>query len=265
MLLLAFALCLQADTDAKVLARINACRKAAGLEPVAIDPALSRGCAAHAKYLVTNAGHASVRGLGAHDEDPKLPGYSEEGKKAAKASDIHFVEPVRAVDGWMASLFHRVPILDPGLRKVGIGYASGGTGGWVSVLDVISGRGGGKSVPVVLYPADGQTGVPLAFGGEIPNPIPDDKDGKAGYPVTASFAEGTPVKEVSASLKADGREVEVWLSTPEKPADERYQRNTVCLMARDVLKPETAYTVTVTGKVGGKAWTKTWSFTTGKP
>ena len=41
-----------ADADtAKVIDRINLHRKAAGLEPVEMDPALSKGCAAHAAYL----------------------------------------------------------------------------------------------------------------------------------------------------------------------------------------------------------------------
>ena len=72
-----------ADADAaKVADRINVHRKAAGLEPVAVDPALSKGCAAHAAYLVTNVEHPSTQGLGLHSEDPKLPGYSKEGERA---------------------------------------------------------------------------------------------------------------------------------------------------------------------------------------
>ena len=73
-----------ADAEAaKVIDRINLHRKAAGLEPVALDPALSKGCAAHAEYLVRNVDHPSTQGLGLHSEDPKLPGYTKEGERAA--------------------------------------------------------------------------------------------------------------------------------------------------------------------------------------
>jgi len=123
--------------------------------------------------------------------------------------------------------------------------------------------GVGKDAPVVLYPADGQKDVPLAFSPEIPDPIPESADKRAGYPVTAIFSEGALVKDVKASLKdADGREVAVWLSTPEKPAAADYQRNTVGLIAQEPLKPATTSTVAIAARVTGKPWLRTWSFTT---
>jgi len=248
--------------DEEALARINECRKLAGLAPVEIDVKLSKGCQAHAKYLVRNAGHSSTKGLDAHNEDPNLPGYTPEGEKAGKSADIGFRPPPESVDSWMASLFHRVPILHPHLKKVGLGWAEGGEHGWVCVLDVTNGIAGGRQVPFVLYPADKQKDVPLKFGRELPDPIPQDKDG-AGYPITVTFPEGRPVKKAEATLKdAGGKALEVWLSSPEKPADERYQRNTICVIAKDPFEPDTTYTVTITGKIGGAAWTKTWSFTT---
>src|SRR5262249_43201048 len=87
---------------AQVIERANFHRKAAGLEPVTHDPALSRGCLAHARYLVKNQGHPSLAGLGVHDEKPDLPGYSPEGRKAAKASVI-LEGPTLAgcVDAWV--------------------------------------------------------------------------------------------------------------------------------------------------------------------
>jgi hypothetical protein len=255
-------LALLQDDATKALEKINAARKLCALEPVTLDAKLSAGCVAHAKYLIKNEGHASTQGLGAHSEDKKLPGYSVEGEKAAKSSDIHFVDPVKAVDGWMASLFHRVPILHPHLKTVGIGAEKGGQWGWVTLLDVMSGRVAGRTAGPVAWPVDKQTDVPLAFGGEIPNPIPEDKDGKAGYPITVTFVNSEPVKEATATLKAGKDAVEVWLSSPEKPADPRYQANTICLFPKDVLKPGTTYTVTMSAKVNNKPWTKTWSFTT---
>jgi hypothetical protein len=41
----------------------------------------------------------------------------------------------------MATLYHRIPLLDPKFKRVGIGFAKWGVGewGWVEVMDVHSG------------------------------------------------------------------------------------------------------------------------------
>ena len=257
----------QSATDPElepVLERLNAHRKAAGLEQVAADPVLCKGCAAHAAYLVQNVDHPSTQGLGLHSEDPKLPGYSKEGERAGKAAVIFLgKEGPGAVEGWMASLLHRIPLLESRLRKVGYGLARGGPATVTAVLDATSGLGVGKDAPVVLYPAAGQKEVPREFCPEIPDPIPESGHKKAGYPVTAIFAEGALVKDVKASLKdPEGRDLAIWVSSPEKPAAADYQRNTVGIIAQEPLRPSTTYTVALAARVTGKPWLRTWSFTT---
>ncbi len=255
----------------QALAKVNAYRKNAGLPPVALDDKLSKGCLAHARYLVINADHKAVLGLGAHDEDLSLPGASEEGRLAGKASDIAIgdYEPTDGVDAWMATLYHRVPILEPSLRTIGFGCARGRRQGWVTVLNVVTGRDRTLRSNAVFYPAPNQTGVPLSFpnGGEEPNPIPEDKDGKAGFPITAFFPERTPLKNASASLtNARGEPIACWFSSPEKVANPKYpkhQGNTVCLVPHDPLQPGTLYHVEMQGQLEGKPWRKRWSFTTG--
>ena len=254
-----------ADTDAaQVAERINLSRRLAGLEPVSVDPFLSRGCAAHAEYLLRNVGDPSTQGLGLHQESAHLPGYSKEGERAAKASVIFLgLDGPSAVDGWMGSLFHRIPLLQSRLRKIGYSMVRGGPAQVTTVLDATNGMGVGKDAPVVLYPADTQKDVPLAFSSEIPDPIPESSDKKAGYPVTAIFAEGALVKDVKASLRdGEGKDVSFWLSTPEKPAAADYQRNTVGLIPKAPLSPATAYTVTLSARVTGKPWLRTWTFST---
>ena len=95
--------------DAAALAKINAIRKLAGVGPVTIDAAMSKGCAAHAAYLLKHFDEMMKAGTSMHTEDPKLEGYTKEGEVSGKASDIHYVEPSEAVDGFMASLYHRIP------------------------------------------------------------------------------------------------------------------------------------------------------------
>src|SRR5262249_16016744 len=63
-----------------LLTKVNAARRTVGLQPAVLDLELSRGCFAHARYLLLNAGHPSTQGLGMHNEDAKLPGYTAEGR-----------------------------------------------------------------------------------------------------------------------------------------------------------------------------------------
>jgi hypothetical protein len=167
----------------------------------------------------------------------------------------------------MATLYHRVPILDPHLKRIGFGHARR-RGGWVTALDVIRGKECGPAAAVVLYPAPNQTGVPHTFrANEVPDPIPQATDRRAGFPITASFPAGATLTQMAFTLKdGSGQEVPVWFSSPEKPANPQFaahQGTTVCLIAKQPLQPGTTYTVRGTGQVDGKPWSREWSFTTG--
>jgi uncharacterized protein YkwD len=254
----------------KALAKVNAYRTKAGLKPVELDDKLSRGCLAHARYLVMNEGHPALQGLNAHDEDEKLPGFSEEGRAAGKASDLGIgdIEPIDSVDAWMATLYHRVPILEPNLKTIGFGCARGRRQGWVTVMNVLSGQVKTDRPHAVFYPASDQTGVPLNFpnSGEEPNPIPEDKTGRAGYPITVFFPHAEPLKDATGKL-IDSRGVEVpcWFSSPQRRANPNAQQgNTVCLIPKAPLMPVASYHVQIHGQIAGKAWEKKWKFTTGE-
>jgi Cysteine-rich secretory protein family len=255
------------DLDAKVVERVNFHRKAAGLDAVVLDPALAKGCALHAQYILKNADNPAVQGAGMHREDPKLPGYTDEGAKAAKTAVIVATsDPVVAVDNWMASLFHRLPLLDQRLTKIGVGYAPGGkSGGWI-VLHTPPVLPGKQTKPV-LFPPDKQAEVQLRCCKENPSPVPPDKIASAGYPITVMFPADASVTGVKATLQdSDNQNVEVWLSTPEEPAagQKRFQRNSIALIPMANLKPDATYTVSVTAMVNKKEWKQSWSFTTGK-
>ena len=121
---------------AAALAALNVYRHTVGLPPAALDAELSKGCRSHAVYLVKNIDRPAVQGLGMHEEDASLPGATPEGRRAGKRSVIT-VEPEAdaAVDGWMNTLYHRVPLLNPDLKKIGYGCARLPDQTWVCVLD----------------------------------------------------------------------------------------------------------------------------------
>jgi uncharacterized protein YkwD len=124
-----------------VVAKVNAARKAAGLNAVRLDAELSRGCQAHARYLVLNQKRPEGNGLAVHRENPELPGATPEGAKAAKESVIAvMLDPQSCVEGWMATLYHRIPILAPNVERIGFGHAQLNGRKWVCVLDSGNGR-----------------------------------------------------------------------------------------------------------------------------
>jgi uncharacterized protein YkwD len=250
--------------EARALAALNACRKKAGLEPVTLDAALSRPCSAHAHYLIQNMDHYYVPGFNFKDEAADLPGSSKEGREVARSALYHFVDPVAAIDHWMTSFLARSALLAPELKTVGLGFAHDGGGNWVSTIEAFRGRRGNRGSAIVLYPVDKQKDVPAArLGEEHIDFVPPLKSAPQGYPITAGFPAGTSVREVAAILKDDaGKDVDIWLSTPDKPAVRQPPPNHICLAPRSALRAGSVYTVEVKAKVNGKAWTRAWSYTT---
>jgi hypothetical protein len=89
-----------------------------------------------------------------------------------------------------------VPILNPALRCVGIGYARIATAtAWYVVMEVQSdpesdGEDSRNRSAPVCYPGDGQTQVFGRFGWgveEIPDPLPAEAE-STGYPITIPFS-----------------------------------------------------------------------------
>jgi hypothetical protein len=264
------------DYEAGALRSLNAYRKVAGIGEVTVDPELSQSCRVHARYLLQNFDLSFVQKLNVHDEDPKLPGFSEEGRKAARASVVAQMvgdgNPLVSLDAWMASFYHRVPLLEPNLTRVGIALERDvEKHRWILVLDKSRGIGPRTGATAICYPVDGQKGVPLLFSmgaPEVPNPIPNNGDSrKTGHPITVSiYQQAMPsIKNVTARLHdADGKPVDTWVSWQEKPAVKGYGGNTLCVVPKAPLTAKASYTVHVEATINGKEWGRTWSFTTGE-
>lgn len=249
----------------RALARMNALRQLAGLEPAAFDQELSSACLAHARYLVRHLDRdVDVR---LDDERPDLAGFSEEGKAIARRALIRRgggTGPADAIDWTLASVLNRHLILNPSVKKVGLGTAmQGGVRGWVWVIHVPTTRAK-EDRTTLLYPARGQKDVPLHFGREIASMIPgESKEHLAGYGITANFSPLARVKGVSAQLVgADETEVSCWLSTPEMPIKGTGSYKQILLIPKKPLAPATTYTARMQAMVDGVTWSETWSFST---
>jgi uncharacterized protein YkwD len=187
------------------LRRINYYRALAKLPPVTEDQKLSDGDRAHSIYIVKNYRDAIMHGgLGAemHTEDPGKPFFTPEGLDAAKSSDLDQwymhgdagegsdpTDPdewaaARApgsaewnIDGWMAIPFHRLPILNPRLRRAGFGmYCEAGA--CTAGMNLLTGASAERSkmsldssvTGPIVFPADGSSISINSFGNEWPDP-----------------------------------------------------------------------------------------------
>jgi uncharacterized protein YkwD len=240
-------------------------RAAVGLPASTLDAKLSKGCMEHAEYMRLNKDSDAVAGLNAHHQRPNLRGASAEGAACGAAADLFFgVSDLEvAVDGWMSVLYHRRPILSPTLDRIGVGYARLPDGSYMAALMFVDATGVDVSAKwPVAYPADNQGGVPLEFGGEVPDPVPGSA--RAGYPITIQFPPFDKLTGVRATLvDGSGKDVAFYLSDPEYPATTSFgQYGVVCLIPKLPLRPESRYEVRVDATWNGKASTWRWSFRT---
>ncbi len=137
--------------------------------------------------------HLSVSGHGGacvllHDEPDETnphhaPLHEEAGVGALLACDREGLGLGRAVDRWVNSLYHRLPLLDPGLRRVGVATYAG-----FACLHYASGTVELTTERHVVWPPDGTTGVPRAFAGR-----------EQPCPTTPSDPQDTPATNCPAS------------------------------------------------------------------
>jgi uncharacterized protein YkwD len=251
--------------ELRVKRLVDRYRATVGLPAVTLDAKLSKGCMEHARYMELNKDSDAIAGLNAHQQRPNLRGASAAGAACGKAADLFFqVSDLEvAVDGWMATLYHRRPILSPTLERIGVGYAKLRDGSYMAALMFQDGYSADVSSKwPVAYPADNQSSVPLEFGEEVPNPIPGG--GRAGYPITLQFPPYDKVTGVRATLvDGSGKAVAFHLSDPEHPAVSSFgQYGVVSLIPKLPLGPNGRYAVRVDATWKGKAGTWRWSFTT---
>ncbi len=168
------------------VARLNFWRDLLGLAPVTEDPALSRGCQLHLDYLqMYAADHGAPYHL-AHEEDASLPYASAEGAQAGIDSVLSYGQSDvgGAVDGWIDTLYHRLPLFHPGLRRVGVAFEDR-----YACMLYRQGTDGSVVAPhPILWPlADALYTNPQFGGAESPCPTADDPLDAADCPASAAI------------------------------------------------------------------------------
>lgn len=254
------------DLVPMVFRRINDYRKLAGTDAITQDVDMMKVAQDHANYLALNEEDIRRGKADTHSEDPKRPGYTKKGAELSAYSHIDMApfDGIKTINSWMAQFHYRIAVLEPIVQKAGIGVAHGPRMTHVVVLPGPTALvQGAPPKPPAIYPADKQTGVPTHYqNGETPTPIPDNKKKLAGFPISVHFFYDVKVKQISAKITLDGKDVPFSLTTPAKPLMEGFQRQSVYLIPDEPLKRASTYKVEIKGVVDGKAWARQWQFTT---
>lgn len=244
--------------------RIRAFEGAAGFvrerRPITLDVELSNSCRAHARYL-ENHPEMAAKWPDAHEENPEHADWSASGAWAGGHSVIApgDGDGVSAIESWMGTFYHRLPLIDPGLVRVGLGIS-----GDCVVMDSGSMVEFVNQVWHVGWPPENATNVPTRFVPELPNPVPGEDQSKFGYPITLQVGVSNDGSEVDVDMQLlDGTEVvPCWFSSPQKPTYvELAPAGAFCLIPKQRLKASTTYTVEAVFRRDQKR--VAWTFRTG--
>lgn len=258
------------NRQAAALAAINGYRKIAGLPAIDAAPPLHQSALAHAFYTFFNGASAAIRDLGIHKETREGQGYTGDNVLSRAqhfgypvrpmAEDItHRAGPEAAVQDWIDSVFHRIPILRADLLEIGFGDAGLGPLS-VQVLDMGFRPDAANTGQPILYPAPDQADVPPAFAGnEIPDPAPK-AEYPIGYPITVIFDRRARVSIQSYHLRDPGSvDLPGFALLPDNPDME----NSFAFLAKEPLLPNTTYAMEVSYTLNGVSSQRVWHFRTG--
>lgn len=265
-----------------VLNRVNYHRTITGLGLVQLNSAINLAAQSHADFYITNFSDPRLAGLGAHEEFPDLPGFTGEhawdratffGYRGNVAEVIAGGDPIRAVDSWMETVYHRNPVLGYGNTEIGYGTANKGQLN-ASVMNLGSQPSRRVTIPgervIYTYPANGQMNVPLAFtGGEIPNPLPGVKY-PVGYsismyllPVSGSYDPANWSVSIAELKDASGQLVSSYLLTNSTDPHHMLGSDVIFLIPKSPLQPKSTYSVHMSGTDSlGSNFDYSWAFTT---
>ena len=210
---------------------------------------------------------AQTRWPDAHEEYPDKDGFTAAGCRAGLNAVIApgSTGPRDAIDGWMGTFYHRLPLIHGGLLRIGWGLEGG-----FAVLDAGSLVGKVMQVDmIVAWPPDKARKIPRRFNPELPNPVPGEDQRAWGYPVTLQcfVREDSSVPVVTRmTLHQGGRDgpvVPCWYSSPTAPSNPLLApADTYCLIPKAHLGSGTRYHVRA--EFEGWPHRKEWSFQTGR-
>ncbi len=262
------------DDLADGLARLNWYRTLVGLGPARLDPALSNGCMLHVQYLLAASADAGGVVL-THDEDLTRPYASEEGNRAGGDSVLSYGrgDMADAIDGWINTLYHRLPLVHPGLERVGMHFEEG-----FGCLLYRQGTTARTPAPhPILWPPPDIVGIDRMFGGDEA-PCPTVADPLAGGPCPgAATIASVGLHGMGALTGVSGTYVNLdtgapvdlfatyWEGGPSPHEQMGYlEQHAALVPLPDSSLDRAGYEVTIDATVGGTPETFRWRFRTAR-
>jgi uncharacterized protein YkwD len=249
----------------EALERINTYRSWIGIEPIRMHPSLMEAAQSHADYYALNNGQMP----GLHNQTPGAPGYSG-ATMSERAENFGYDGSINenvglsgsilsTVDWSIATINHRLTLIDPRYTDIGFGTVNTENGGMETIKLGTESWSSTAEPAWQAWPVDGTTNVGLSYLGSAPSPF-SNVPYPVGYPVTLKYHGDGPVEFHSATLTANGAEVPILSAM----GDGWLTRNTMMILATDPLDPHTTYQVTIEASANGEHVTHSWSFTTGE-
>jgi uncharacterized protein YkwD len=173
-------------------------------------------------------------------------------------SDAH--QAITGPDGWINTLYHRIPFVGYSTKDFGFGAASSNQG-QTSTIDFGSGNKAPSATSMTTWPPDGDTNVWTTFHNayESPNPLPSQQ--VAGYPIT--IVGGSALTLATHDITANNAAVQHIMLDTKSDSTGLIPTSQIYLIPNNVLSKNTKYTVHVTGTVNGTPYDLTFSFTSG--
>ena len=255
---------LSGDVVRDGVVHMNWVRVGIGLGTVTEDPALTQ--------LSAELGSAQL----AHEEDLSKPYASAEGNEAGLNSvlSIRDGEIAGAIDGWMDTLYHRLPLVHPGLTRIGVAVQ-----GRYACLQYRPGTDSSVRAPHEIYwpPADIEETSRQFGGSESPCPTTDDPFSSGSCPPSAAIASvGLHGRGALSAVTATLRNVDTGADVPlfrvyydGGPSDHEqrgYLDGHIALVPPANSSLDLAlYEATANVTIAGAAQTFRWRFRTGRP
>ncbi len=228
----------------------------AGVAPVLINEEASRHCELHLNYLLKNPSN----GMAQHEETLGNLGYTQEGAKAGRESNLSSSSLDVALLNCYASAWHGPPLVNPNLKTIGIMENS--------ALSMIYFYETALVKTYFLHPADGAINIPCSFSkaGELPNPVHGTENGKgSGYPIFIMLPAEKPQDLIFLRVieKDTEKAVKGTSSSPIRLANPEWPTNSLCatFIPSAPLKSNTTYEVKF--GISDEKTLFEWSFTTG--
>ena len=268
------SMCPPAPADAPESAKaaltyLNTQRLAAGAGCVTMVSGINKAAENHCKYYIDPANDGMCT-ANPHNEVMGCAGFTGTGPGQRMMAAGYVARgggevmaflnnPKGAIDTWINSVWHRIPLLDPWTGDMGYGGTAG-----CDTIDFGTGAMGVPATTILVYPYDGQTNVPPSFNGQYEGPMPPapPTGWPSANPITL-YGRMLNITEHVLTKDGDTTPIEHTWITGSDPMWGGYLRTSVFMYGHKPFEANTKYRVKMVGTSQGGALNKEWTFTTG--